>query len=339
MIRTGRPFCEALIYRRVVAVTRAKRWLAVWISLCALTVTFGARAAQVDAQAPIQMALSSSLFDARSTATLSAPSAFKVAGSNGYSLLVVGIPAHKKQPASVAIWVTGGHGTAIYVAPGTVSETSMQAGFGALGEIAVTFHPSGRARQVRPACDGKPFSFDSGSYEGTIVFHGEERFTSAEATSARGDIGFLIDIFCPGILGATGGSFLPGAQLDAEVGTSSHGANVKVVKNRPSARAHYEAGASEVREGVSISRFVGVIQPAGTFLFDSKVQSATLRPSPPFAGTARFHRAAVPAKRWSGDLTVDLPGRSGVKLTGGGDRATLAHAHWDWNPNSPNDPR
>jgi hypothetical protein len=303
-------------------------------------VTFGARPTHVDAQVPIQkLALSSSLFGAESTATLSAPGAFKAKGSNGYSLLVVGIPAHKKQPASVAIWVTGRDGAAVYVAPGIVSETSIQAGFGALGEIAVTFHPSGRARTVRPACAGKPFSFDSGSYEGTIIFHGEEGFTSAEATSANGDLGFLIDIFCPGISGATGGSFFPGAQLDAEVGTSSRGAQVKVVKNRPTARAHYEAEVSEVHEGVSISRFVGVVQPAGTFLFDPKVQTATLRPSAPFAGAARFNRAARPANRWSGNLTVDLPGRTGVKLTGSGDRAKLAHAHWDWSPNPTEDSR
>jgi hypothetical protein len=54
----------------------------------------------------------------------------------------------------------------------------------------------------------------------------------------------------------------------------------------------------------------------------------------PFSGSGRFNRVAKRANRWSGDLTVDLPGRAGVELTGSGDRAKLAHVHWDFHPNS-----
>jgi hypothetical protein len=253
------------------------------------------------------------------------PGAFTVKGSNGYSLLIVGVEAHRRKPASVGIFVIGRAGGAIYSASGTVSETSIQANLGPLGEIAVTFHPSGQARKVRPRCGGKPVSFDSGYYEGTIAFHGEEGYTSVDATKASGNLGFLINILCPDISGQSGGRSLPGAELDAFADGSRDSPHLKVVKNRPSARAHFEAGVSEVHEGISITRFTGAIEPAGTFVFDPKLQTATVHPPAPFSGTAKFRRAK-PASRWSGNLTVDLPGRSDVRLTGNGDRASLAHA-------------
>ncbi|HEV7400183.1 MAG TPA: hypothetical protein VGN84_07905 [Solirubrobacterales bacterium] len=84
----------------------------------------------------------------------------------------------------------------------------------ALGEIAVTFHPSGQTHTERSECGGKPLSFDSGYYEGRIAFHGEEGFTEVEASAAPGDLGFLLNIVCPGISGSSGGSFMPGAELD-----------------------------------------------------------------------------------------------------------------------------
>lgn len=269
---------------------------------------------------------------------LSAPGGFTVKASDGYSMFVFGSPAHLGKPAAVGIFVTGSRGGAIYSAPATVTETSIQANLGELGEISVTFHPSGRARVVRPKCGGKPVSFDSGAYEGTIDFHGEEGFTEIETTRASGDLGFLLDLLCPGISGVSGGGpFLPGAELDVEANgprpgphLNREGPYLKVVKNRPSARAHFEVGVSEKTDGVSIERFTGLIASAHTFEYDPKVQTAALRPPAPFSGTAHFRRDAKPANRWTGDLTVDLPGKAGVKLTGGNLSSRLAHAHWEW---------
>jgi hypothetical protein len=302
--------------------------LAASISLCVLSV-FLAAPAQAALQPIMPSALSLGPVGLRG-ALSPPPGAFTVKGSNGYSLLVFGARAYRGRPASVGIFVTGRNGGAIYSAPANVSETSIQANLGMLGEIAVTFHPSGQQRKVRSKCGRKPVSFDSGYYEGTIAFHGEQGYTSVDATKASGNLGFLIDLLCPGISGQTGGPFLPGAQLDAFADGSPDGPHLKVIKNRPSAPAHFEAGVSEVHEGVSIGRFVEEIESAGTFVFDPKVQTATVNPPAPFSGSARFRRAAKPANRWSGNLTVDLPGRPSVRLTGSGDRASLARALWDW---------
>jgi hypothetical protein len=324
---------DRFIYGRAMGRLAGKRtWLAILAFLGALAVSLAGTTAQAFPRLGMAFALPMRPLDLRSALPSAPlpPGAFTIKGSNGYSLLVLGVEAHRGRSAKVGIFVTGPNGGAIYSAPATVSETSIQANLGALGEIAVTFHPSGQERKVRPSCGGKPISFDSGYYEGTVAFHGEEGYTSVDTTKASGNLGFLTDILCPGISGERGGPSLPGAELNAYADGSRSGPHLKVVKNRPAARAHFEAGVSEVHEGISITRFTGAIEPAETFVFDPKMQTATLRPSAPFSGTARFRRTAKLANRWSGNLTVDLPGRSAVRLTGGGDRATLAHAHWDW---------
>jgi hypothetical protein len=311
------------------------RWLSAFPLLGALMACFGTASAQAGAPFPVHSLISPpSVLEANPLTPLSAPGAFKIKGSNGYSLFVAGFPAHNGQPASVEIFVSGKRDGAIYGAPGTVTETSMRANFGALGEIAVTFHPSGQAKRERPSCASKSLAFDSGFYEGTIRFKGEEGLTSVEATSAEGDLDVLLDTLCPGFSGGSVGSDVPGAELNAHVGPSPQRAHVKVVKNRPSARAHYEADVSEVHEGVSIYRFANAVEPASTFVFDPKVQTATLHPSAPFSGTGRFNRAAKPDNRWSGNLTVDLPGQAGVALTGSGDGARLVRSHWNFHPDS-----
>jgi hypothetical protein len=278
--------------------------------------------------------------------TLSAPGGFTVKASNGYSMFIVGSPSHSGTPAAIVIFVTGKRAGAIYSAPATVTDTSLRADLGALGEIAVTFHPSGQARTVRSKCGAKPVSFDSGAYEGTIDFHGEEGFTDLEATRASGDLGFLVDLLCPGSSGERGGPFLPAAELDVEANgprpgphLNREGPHLKVVKNRSSARAHFEVGVSEETEGISIDRFTSLIAPPHSFDYDPQVQTAVVRPPAPFSGTAHFRRNAKSANRWSGDLTVDLPGKAGVKLTGGNLGVSLAHARWKWHAEVANGPQ
>jgi hypothetical protein len=260
---------------------------------------------------------------------LAPPSGFKVRGSNGYSIFVFGAQAWRGRPAAVMVFVTGKHGGAFYSAPGTVTENSIQADLAALGEIAVTFRPSGQPRKARSVCDGEPVTFDSGYYEGTIAFRGEQSYTKIETTTARGDLGPLLNLVCPGLVGSTGGPFRPGAELEVAGNGRNRGLNLRAVKNRPRARVRLEASVSEEKEGLGILRFIGMLAPSHAFEYDPKVKAAILSPPAPFSGAAHFVRGAKPANRWTGSLTVDLPGRSGVKLTGSQTRAKLVHAHWE----------
>jgi hypothetical protein len=264
---------------------------------------------------------------ARLKQALLVPSAFQLQSSNGYSFVVLGAPGRKGRSDGVEIFVSGVHDGVIYSAPATVTETSIQADLGELGEISVTFHPSGQPATARPKCGGKPVSFDSGYYEGRIDFHGEEGYTEVEATSVPGSIDFLLNALCGAASGGGSGPFVPGAEL--RVRNPRLGPEFRVIKNRPNAPARFDVAVSEYRWGISIERFTTLLMPAQTFRYDPRLQTATLRPPAPFAGAARFDRRRKASHRWSGDLSVDMPGRADVPLTGSELRATLVHPEWD----------
>jgi hypothetical protein len=100
-------------------------------------------------------------------------------------------------------------------------------------------------------------------------------------------------------------------------------------KNRPGKRSRFEAEVHEKRGSVSISRSLSLWVGATAFRYDPLLETATLDPPAPFSGRASFHRGATPANRWTGDLTVDFPGRSDVPLTGPGVGATLVPSCWN----------
>jgi hypothetical protein len=221
----------------------------------------------------------------------------------------------------VLIIATGKNGGVTYTAPATVSETSIQASLGALGEISVTFQRSGVAA-IATGCSGARVRFDSGSYEGKIEFHGEEGYTEVSATSVPGNIDFWLGSVC-GVSsgGSYGNSRARGAELF--VRNPALGPELSVSERRPGAPAQISVGVSEYNGGIAIRRFTRLRMPAGHFNFDRRLRKATLQPPAPFAGSASFDRGKKAGQRWSGDLTVDMPGRADVPLTGGALRADL----------------
>lgn len=255
---------------------------------------------------------------ARAQGQLPIPGAFRLQASNGYTLYVASLGTSGGASDRLLLVVSGTHRGVTYVAPATITKTSIQADLGALGEIALTFKPSGKPATAR--CGKKLFRFDSGNYEGKIEFHGEEGYTDVEATSVPGNIDIFVQELC-GEFVSSGGGPSRGAQLS--IRNPALGPQLFVAKRRPGGAALIEANVSEYAGGIRIDRHASLLMPAGRFLYDRSLQTATLRPPAPFAGSARFDRAKKAGKRWSGDLTVDMPGRAGVPLTGGALRATL----------------
>lgn len=252
------------------------------------------------------------------------PGGFRLQASNGYSLIVLGVPPHEGRQGTVELYVTRKHQLVTYSAPATVTETSIEANLGELGEIAVTFKPTGQQRTVKPRCGAKPISFDSGSYEGTIAFHGEEGYTELDATSAPGSIDFLLDALCSVTSGGSSGGRRPGAELS--IRNPQLGPELTVVKDRPDGAALIDVGVSEYNSGIAIQRVTSLLIPTGGFKYDRRLRTATLSPPSPFSGTGQFDRSKKGNKRWSGDLTVDMPGREDVPLTGNMLRARLVPA-------------
>lgn len=101
------------------------------------------------------------------------------------------------------------------------------------------------------------------------------------------------------------------------------GPELSVHKRRPGAAAQIAASTSEYSDGILIDRYEQLQMPGRDFTFDRHLRTASVHPPDPFSGSAQFDLRKKAGRRWSGDLSVDLPGRSGVPLTGPTLRATL----------------
>jgi hypothetical protein len=250
---------------------------------------------------------------------LPVPGAFRLQGTNGYTLYVVAEPPRKGRQGSLLIVAAAKGKQVTYRAPAVVTETSMQANLGDLGEISVSFQRSNQATAI--PCGKRTFRFASGSYEGRIVFHGEEGYTSAEATTVPGNAAFLLSVFCgPAFVEGSSG---PKRGAELSIRNPGLGPRLTVQKSRPGGLAVIIARVLEYENGISIERVTGWRIPGGDFTYDPHLRTATVRAPAPFSGSARFDLGLKAGRRWSGDLAVDMPGRADVPLTGPLLRATL----------------
>ncbi len=246
--------------------------------------------------------------------------AFQLEGTNGYTISVSPESSGKGAVGAIKIVAARKYESVRYLVPATLTETSIRASMGELGEISVEFQRSNEAASI--SCGGHPFAFDSGSWVGTIAFHGEEGYTEAEATSVPSSFETLLSGGCGGVRFGSATFHKPrGAALD--VRNPGLGPELFVDKPRPGAPAAIAATLREYENGIAIGRTIERRIPGKDFSFDAKLRGATVRPPAPFAGSATFDLGAKPGRRWSGDLTADFPGRAGVALTGPLLRATL----------------
>lgn len=250
------------------------------------------------------------------------PPSFQLQGTNGYTISVVAIQPRAGLPGSVQIVARKGPMSVIYFAPASVTETSMEAHLGTLGEIAVSFHPSGRSTSSK--CRGQKIEVMGGDYEGVIAFHGEEGYTEFEATSVPGDVSPLIAAACNFGFGSSGSPNPRSAELF--IRNPALGPRFSVAKVGPASLAHFFVEVSAYTAGISIRRFASLAMPASSFRYSPNLQTATVHPQGPFSGAANFDRRERANRRWSGDLTIAMPGLSNAPLTGPRLRAGLVHA-------------
>lgn len=267
--------------------------------------------------------------------------AFALQGSNGYRILVYAVfePGFGESSQVAVIAGRKGRG-AYYSAPAVVTDKKIEADLGALGEIDVTLRLSGKKGVVHPICAPKArVPYDKGTYVGTIEFRGEEGYTQVSTDRARFSYGPFANIGCP--YSSTGeliGPRLPGALLWAYTEFEQGRVALRANKNGPGKRVRVEAEIAEKKGRVSILREITSTYPADSFAFAPDLRTATLNPPAPFSGTGLFRRAAKPSARWSGNLSVDFPGRSNVSLTGARFGVGLRHARHFKETRSPSRP-
>ncbi|HEY6731365.1 MAG TPA: hypothetical protein VI039_10095 [Solirubrobacterales bacterium] len=257
--------------------------------------------------------------------------AFNLKGSNGYRMIVWAGSKKGYRHGEILIVVFGKRGAVTYYAPAKVTDTRVDADLGPFGEIDVTFQPSGERGVEHPKCDrSQRTTYEKGNYVGTIDLHGEEGYTQVRTSSVPFTLHPFIDFGCGvSIGGETGGQGLPGARLRARAKFGEGEVlELQANQNRPGARVKISVSAEERRDRVRISREASFTYPASAFDFAPNLGTAFLDPPAPFEGSALYRRDAKPANRLTGNLTVDLPGRSNVSLTGARFDSSLVRAEY-----------
>jgi hypothetical protein len=257
--------------------------------------------------------------------------AFKVEASNGYSIVAYAGNERADGRGQIVLFVLRGDEGAIYAAPALLTKTSLTADLGALGKVDLDVSPSGRTKRFRSTCREEPesFTYEPPRYTGSFEFRGEEGYADAVSAAPSEFNRFFYEVGCVSTGGGeSGGANTPGARLRLYERRGDFRLMLQANKNGPRKRSRLEVEVHEKRGKVRIFRSTSVWLGTEAFRFDPALETATLDPPAPFSGRASFHRGAAPANRWSGDLAVDLPGRSDVPLTGTGVRATLIHSCW-----------
>lgn len=254
-----------------------------------------------------------------SAAQLPAPGGFRAQSSNGYTLRALSFDGdpHEKPDALLLLFSRKGS-AALYAAQKgvEVTEESISADLGALGAIDLRFVPTGRPRDEAPSCERRSYEFDAGAYEGRLDFEGEEDFTELHAGRVRGEAKFALSLIC-GSGGDDGvGGHAPGARLAVHRHQAGGNTLFEVWKNSPTRPAYFEASIEERCGPLAIYRGISAKAGPRSFEFDVPSQTARVRPPRPFAGFGRFDRMGSGKGRLQGGLSVDLPGRSDVSLSG-----------------------
>lgn len=253
------------------------------------------------------------------------PPGFRLAATNGYTLSVVGVKDPNNDRGAILLAMRSRHAETLYSALASIGPTSIEADLGTIGRIDVDFVSSGQSQAERSACGRRSVLVDSGRYEGTIDFRGEEGYSQVHASSARGEAMMTLSLVCPGGPESEGtGGHSPGARLTVRHQVRRFEFSAK--KNSPSRPARFTASIEEHRGDLWISRRVWVAAAPDSFDFNVPSGTAHVDPPSPFAGKASYRRSSGKEARWRGDLSVEFPGHADVRLTGPKTRASLVRA-------------
>lgn len=259
--------------------------------------------------------------------------AFRLKASNGYRVFVLASRQPGDARGRILMFVGSKRGgTVICGTSATVEETGIRADLGEIGRIDLEYVPLQGREKYSCGSEGEVSYLRRGEYRGVFELNGEEGYAEALETRLPADESILFDLVCSEVVvsfGDSSGPSLPGARLNAALRRGRDGAlTFEIKKNRPAAPAAFHVSVRERRGTVHISREIEGIVGAGGFRYDPRLRVATVSPSAPFHGTATFRREAPRRNRWTGNLTIDLPGRLDTPLTQPGLRTRLVHARW-----------
>ncbi len=244
--------------------------------------------------------------------------------SNDFRVTVLAGPPRNGRPGVVLISASRRGEGVFYAVPATVGEGSIEADLGGLGRIDVDFVSDGGRTIERSSCASGKVRLDTGFWEGTIELHGEEGYTEVDSTRARATAQPFLRLLCGFSHIAEGfGGHSPGARLTARRSFAGGRVEMEARINSPTRPSRFSASISETRGRVQVERSVQAVGPPAAFRYDVPAGRATLTPPSPFAGLGKYQRSGSGRGRLLGNLVVDFPGRSGVRIAGPTSRASL----------------
>jgi hypothetical protein len=254
--------------------------------------------------------------------------AFTLAGSNGYSLYfksekgLLTIVASQRRPTQATI---APDGTLVPARIGAASESTyavrgvsrdpgtIEADLGAAGKVSLAFQPSGEKKvtmvdlsEKSEKCIGATKVVRHlGNFVGSVSFHGENGYTTAEATSVPGTLGTSTFRNC-----TQHPEHAPQEEVLPERPTFlSVSGEAALLAVRDASRSRFFAfGSEELDGGLIVFRLATAAGKPSLFPFSSDGLRASVRPPAPFSGTGVYRDTRAGSPTWGGDLSVSFPG-------------------------------
>jgi len=254
--------------------------------------------------------------------------AFTLTGSNGYSLYFksekgqLTVIASRLRPAQATI-APSGKLVPARVAPASESTylfrgvardpATIEADLGPLGKVSLSFEPSGKKKVTMIDLSDKTEKCIGatkvvrrlGAFVGSVSFHGENGYTTAEGVRVPGTVGTSTFRNC---------SQLPKHSPEEEVlperpTVLGVGGKAALFALRDAEAARFTAFEAEDLGGeVSVFRVATAVSKPSLFTFSPDGSRASVRPPAPFSGTGVYRDTAAGSPTWSGDLSVSFPG-------------------------------
>ena len=219
------------------------------------------------------------------------------------------------------------HGeVAYYEVPAELTDDTVKARFGQLGELDYTFTPAGRA--------GPCSEFANGTFEGMFTFTGENGYVKFEADRAPG---FFLGVpkkgckHAPGRRRAVASTQKEPRTAKDEASLLVHTPRVQPLRSmlvfegeaKHRRDVFFSAFEYEKEEGMLIARGAQTVGPRRDFTWDFKAGTARVDPPAPFTGSATFERRPGGHSAWRGSLRAPMLGGTPFRLAGSDFQAQL----------------